>query len=319
MFKTTLCFASITFAGVGLSASHALATVDVYFTSDSSNTIRQGAAATIISNLVAGNPADIDVVGSTLYYTDFTTDLLYSVPTSGGSTTAFFDAGTAFSPSNPTIFSLALTPNGSTAYFGESITKGIYTVPTVGGSATKIVDLTALSNYSQHSTSTTPRGITIADDKIYWTDSLADVTARANLDGSGAEVILNNRSLTNDGNNSFTALTVDPVGGKIYYTDDTNDSIFSTNLDGTGGALFKALTGTLSGTFAPQDIEYFNGLLYVADTTQGVYTIDIATATVTSFFGTDLDIRGVAVAPEPGSLALLGLGAMVFLGRRRLA
>lgn len=306
----------LTAVALAAAAAPAWAQTPVYFTADNGDTMRQGAAGSTIATLPTGNPADVDLVGDTLYYTDFTTDQFYSVPAAGGSATSFFNASVAFTPSNPSIFSIAITPDASTAYFGESLSKGIYTVPVSGGSPTKIVDLTAVTNYSVNSATTAPKGITIAGNKVYWTDSTSDVTARANLDGSGAEVILNNRTLNGGLNNAFNALTIDPNGGKIYYADDTTDSIYVSNLDGSSAGLFKSLAGTLPGTFAPQDIEYLDGQLFVADTTQGVYTINLSTTAVSAYFGTDVDARGVAV-PEPASAAVLGLAALGLVARRR--
>lgn len=62
--------------------------------------------------------------------------------------------------------------------------------------------------------------------KFYWNDATIPSIYRANLDGTGAEVVLTKANIVN-------GLTVDPVGRKLYWTDATLDKIQRSNLDGS--------------------------------------------------------------------------------------
>jgi DNA-binding beta-propeller fold protein YncE len=72
--------------------------------------------------------------------------------------------------------------------------------------------------------------------KLYWTDTPSGPgVRRANLDGSGAEVVVsraNTPSLAR-----AIGLCVDPLGGRIYFTDGGStgtDRVLRTDLDGAG-------------------------------------------------------------------------------------
>ena len=85
----------------------------------------------------------------------------------------------------------------------------------------------------------------LAGGKIYWTVAGAVPTEvfRANLDGSGVELILS-RNTTN-----FEGLAIDHTSGKLFYA--VGDIIGVSNLDGTGQTVLKTLpTGS-----SPHDVE----------------------------------------------------------------
>ena len=123
------------FGTAALAASPALAQVDFFFTDDDDDLLRQGAAGTVISNLPAGNPRDVDAAGDVLFYTDFTTDKIYSVPVSGGAPNEILDAASTLG-GNPTLFSIAPNAAGSTIYFGDALTDKSTDAP--GGAITRV-------------------------------------------------------------------------------------------------------------------------------------------------------------------------------------
>ncbi|XP_076470996.1 low-density lipoprotein receptor-related protein 4-like isoform X2 [Babylonia areolata] len=69
--------------------------------------------------------------------------------------------------------------------------------------------------------------VDIVQGKVYWTDTVSDKITRANLDGSGVEVVVFDGLHTPDG------LAVDSVGRKLYWTDDGHNRIEVSNLDGS--------------------------------------------------------------------------------------
>ena len=75
-----------------------------------------------------------------------------------------------------------------------------------------------------------PRGIVLdaENGKMYWADAFAPEVARANLDGTGFEVLVSTVSRPVD-------IALDPVNNKIYWADDGTSSarIQRANLDGT--------------------------------------------------------------------------------------
>lgn len=66
--------------------------------------------------------------------------------------------------------------------------------------------------------------------KMYWTDLGRDEVRRANLDGSGIEVLASNAS---HGLQNPVGIDVDTVAEQLYWSDTTTDKITRANLDGS--------------------------------------------------------------------------------------
>ncbi|UCG17658.1 MAG: DUF5050 domain-containing protein [Phycisphaerales bacterium] len=68
----------------------------------------------------------------------------------------------------------------------------------------------------------------VAGGKMYWTESRYDRIWRANLDGSGMEVLVDL-----PGDSTFRGIALDVAAGKMYFADSTRNRIQRANLDGS--------------------------------------------------------------------------------------
>jgi hypothetical protein len=77
----------------------------------------------------------------------------------------------------------------------------------------------------------------LAGGKMYWTSHGTDDIRRANLDGSGQEVLIRGQS-------DPAGIALDVIHGHIYWTDSGSGQIRRANLDGTGQeTLIRGLAG----------------------------------------------------------------------------
>ena len=305
----------LTLAAASLAAPSAFAQFDFFVADDSSNEIRDSSG----NNLLVAPPADrlrdVDALGSTLYYNDEAADAFFALPTAGGTATPVLDYSSGTDQRIVTGFSIA--DDGQTFYFGELITKAIYR-GTLGGAITPIVDLEAEFGSGTYN----PRGAALdeVNGKFYWSDPLTDSVYSANLDGSDAAALFTTATPDNT-NTAPNAVAVDPTGGKLYVVDN-DDFISQADLDGSNYEVLVNLddSGFLGGqtTWSPEDVEFFSGRLYVADTSNGVFSIDTdGGAFRQNLADGDQTLRGVAVVPEPATAAVLGLAGLALAGRRR--
>ncbi len=132
--------------------------------------------------------------------------------------------------------------------------------------------------------------------------AFAIVQADGDAGGTGNEIWLNNISLD-------FAFPIDPLYGlSLQYGEYGGDVIFEINGDLHGAAGFSALHGTMVGGV----------MVTVVDI--GDKGAIFATGPISSFSigGNELAIDNIiACIPEPATLALLGLGALVLLRRKK--
>ena len=300
-------------------ATPASAQIDTFFTADltGEESVRRavpGTPGVSLTTQPLDRPTDVEVVGDTLFFTDTDLDRIYSLPTIGGVRSEVVDLSTI--GDNVLVTGFAVSSDGSDFYFGELFSNAIYRAS--GGTIEEIVPLVdtfAESNFN-------PRGAALdeANGKFYWSDSITDKVYRSNLDGSGAEELFTTNTPDNT-NTSPNAVALDLDAGRIYVADN-DDFIATADLDGSNIGFFSLDdSGFLDGqdSYAPEDIEFFSGRVYVADTTNGVFSYDPATGGSFQSLSTDVNTRGVAVVPEPATAALLGLGALALATRRRTA
>jgi hypothetical protein len=90
-------------------------------------------------------------------------------------------------------------------------------------------------------------------DFIYWADENTDDIRRANLDGTGQQVLVT-------GQNRPTGLALDTTNGKMYWVNQFGHTLWSANQDGTGQQVL--LTGLTEPTNIALDL--VSGKIYIA-------------------------------------------------------
>jgi DNA-binding beta-propeller fold protein YncE len=117
---------------------------------------------------------------------------------------------------------------------------------------------------------------------------------------------------------SFTNLVHDSLNNVLYATNSGTDSFYS--IDRSTGT--PTLIGPLNGSTNPNGLAYDwdNDRIFLVDnTTDTLYTINRATGAVTVIgaHGVSVNLLGLVYIPEPSSIAILGLGAIALVRRRR--
>ena len=122
------------------------------------------------------------------------------------------------------------------------------------------------------------------------------------------------------------------ASGRLFLLDTYGERLLSVD-PSDAHILHSVPLSAALGTVAGMDFDPATGVLYVADGCDGgtdmLYTLDTDTGVLTPIGPTGLEggLAGIAFVPEPGTLALLGLGAILavrsltknkLLGRRRL-
>lgn len=147
-----------------------------------------------------------------------------------------------------------------------------------------------------------------ANEMMYWAISNGyDGIRRIDLDATGAvEDIVPNQDWPLD-------LAVEAGTGNIYFTDQDLHTIKSANLDGSN------VTTVFSGQGRAFGIDIYDGVLYWADYGGGSIHSGLTDGTElqTLIDGLSNPVGLAVYVPEPGTIALLGLGGIGILYKRR--
>jgi len=272
------------------------------------------------------SPTDVGVSGNTLFYSDSTTDRIYTVPVGGPFPSVAPTPIIDFSATAATtIFSLAVNNAGTQLYYTEANTDGIWRASTNGTGNTQLLNITSITGYNTYSSNPSPRGLALNEgtSTLYFGDTITDYVYSANLNGTGGATLIDGRaSFATNANVTISSIAVDSVLGKLYISEQSFDRIWSANLDGSSVTLVANLTTLgLGANFTPEDIELYNGRLYVSDSSfDGIFSIDPLSLDADRDVLTHVtgyNIKGLAVVPEPTSLGVIALGAVGLLARRR--
>ncbi|NNF05758.1 MAG: DUF5050 domain-containing protein [Candidatus Eisenbacteria bacterium] len=151
--------------------------------------------------------------GSRIYYLDDgTADVVSRMRTDGTGTTDIANISTNGE-------GVAVDGEANTVYWVEANT--IYRCDTDGNNQITIA-----------SGQTGANGVEVSPEEgyVYWTRASADQVWRANLDGTGATLVLT----VNDAKD----VAVDPAGNHIYVSSQADGTVTRANLDGTGATIF---------------------------------------------------------------------------------
>lgn len=159
----------------------------------------------------------------TLYWADFGLDMIRRTTANGGPVENLLTTGLN------TPVAVALAPGKRWVYWADQETFSIGRIDTSSGLSQVII-----SSFARQSQ---PLGVAVGGGKVYWTewcDSGCETSSirRANLDGTDAEILLDNTIVPTM---YFVAgITLDLSGGKMYWTD---LGVWRANTDGSNPKL----------------------------------------------------------------------------------
>lgn len=155
---------------------------------------------------------------------------------------------------------------------------------------------------------TTPEGITIdpVENKLYWVDGGRDWIRRSDLDGGNVETVLSGLDFPSD-------IELDAVARKIYWVESVGGRVMRSDLDGQNSeTLVQGLTSPQGIAILPQ-----HNQLFFSNNVDSIIRTDLDGGNPTTVISGQYSIHDVAVfIPEPASMALLAVGALVVLRRR---
>jgi len=231
--------------------------------------------------------------------------ILYDIDMATGAKTQF---GTVSSNAGTTA-GLAVGANG-VVYVSSSGNDSLYTLDLATGNAT-LVGAYGDSAIVMHGLE-----YVAATGKMYGMSSHNNGLYDINV-STGAATLIGTTGLT-----SFSNLGWNSDTSTMYMTNSGADSFYTIDLNSGSATLISSLGGPTN----PNGLAYnsANGMLYMVDnSTDNLYTIDMGTgiANLIGSTGTG-NLLGLAYIadpiPEPATMAVLGLGALAALRRRRV-
>ena len=163
-----------------------------------------------------------------------------------------------------------------------------------------------------------PYGMAVdhAKNVMFWANTEQNTLERANLDGSGRQVIGSGVSLT-------TQLAVDTASKKLYWTDVDHLKIHWSNYDGSESAVIASPGSAFSAYDGGIAVDHSSGSLFWSDTSNNrIFRANLDGSNPTAIVTSGLDNPGAMVVvnnPEP-SLGCIFLGVLATgaaLSRRR--
>lgn len=251
----------------------------------------------------------IDVPGNNLYWSDILSPSfhVYRSTVDGLNVTSIYNAPAP-------VQSISRHTESGNLYLSTS--SQIIRIGPDGANATPLV--TGLSNAWGVAVDSTAG-------KVYWSEAGANRIARANLDGSNIETVVDT---TYAATTTERGLTLDGLGG-IYWADSATDFIYHANVGAFTGTPVAAtpivnlqmVTGggsTVNGLTSDGERLYWaEGLSGV----RGVYAAELTGANPLALYlvpiGVNASPIGVAVSPVPEPSAVLALSAGAWLLARR--
>ncbi|GJM24136.1 MAG: hypothetical protein DHS20C16_05510 [Phycisphaerae bacterium] len=145
---------------------------------------------------------------------------------------------------------------------------------------------------------------------LYFSDSETDTVRRADLDGSNHVNLLTSFG---PGVGDTRGVDVDLTRGHLYYSDIRRNGIFRTDLDGNNEVLFAA---GMSRVFDLQILPETDEIFWIDNETMNMYRSPLEVANPT-IIESNVQALSIALTPEPGTLFVFGIGAIVIGTARR--
>ena len=283
------------------------------------------ASASVLLMLVTAGTAQ----GATLYMASYTTESLYRIDTDAapGSQVALVGAfeTPGGSPVNYTEGGLAFDSGGSLYGAFAGTTDELYTVNPIDATATLIGPFDPAND-----TDVSGISFRLQDNALFGVDSRNDALLTIDA-GTGAGTLVGDGNMGIVSVGSLAGAAFDP-GGTLYMADHTNSNLYRFANLGAGDA--TADDATFVGDLGALGLDRPTGMTFALDngeiklfvvesssTSTALYVVDLVSFGVDTVVMADslpLGIGGLAgIVPEPGTLALLSLGGLAVIRRRR--
>jgi DNA-binding beta-propeller fold protein YncE len=249
----------------------------------------------------------LDMVGRKVYWTDSRTDTIYSADLDGSSPEELVHVQ-PLPGANSTLRGIALDPAGGKMYWADATDYGHVGLICKANLDGSEIEEVVQTNYPDD------LALDVVGGKMYWNDFANNRIRRCNLDGTDVETIISQI-------NSPYGLALNLRDGQIYYNDKILDGVWKRRImraDLDGSNIEPLITDGLNDVRGIA-LDLSANKMYWADLgDKSLSRANLDGSEIENLITSGLSFPNrIAITPEPATLALLTMGSLALLQRRK--